>query len=307
MAKVLGFSRSKIESYLDNAPNAYKVYTIPKRITGVRVIAHPSKELKVYQRALTSILEDTFQPHSAAYAYVRNKSIKMNALLHAKNQYILKMDFYNFFNSITPELLFTIAQDNKINFSQSEKKLLSNILFWNKNKSHEKLLVLSVGAPSSPLISNYVMTKFDNVINEICHEKKIKYSRYADDITFSTKVKDVLFSIPAEVRKILASEYNNKIIINESKTIFSSKAHNRHITGLTISNNGKISLGRERKRFISMLTHKYTLHQLNIEDFIYLRGLMSFAIHIEPEFIDRLYCKYGQDIIHEIVKGTHNE
>ena len=226
-------------------------------------------------------------------------------MIHAGNQYLLKMDFNDFFNSITPELFFYICDVRKIKFSNSEKRLLSQMLFWNKSRTANEKLVLSVGAPSSPLISNFTMCLFDLLTDEECAYRGITYSRYADDITFSSNHKEVLFEIPSIVKMILAKYYNHSITINESKTIFSSKAHNRHITGITINNEGKLSLGRVRKRMISSLVHQFKMNKLPLEDFSYLQGLIAFAYHIEPEFLLRLEKKYGTTTLSSINKGLN--
>ncbi|PTP19731.1 RNA-directed DNA polymerase [Vibrio splendidus] len=303
LSKKLELSRSRIESFSKNAPNMYKVYTIPKRTSGRRVIAHPSRELKVYQRALVEILASSFEPHHCSFAYRKQLSIKENALVHSRNSYLLKMDFSEFFNSIEPDMLFSAAKVRNIGLSDAEKRLVENLVFWNKTKSHNTKLVLSVGAPSSPLISNFIMFEFDRLMYEFSKNNSIVYTRYADDITFSTNRKNTLFDVPNEVNRVLSKFYDYRISINSTKTVFSSKAHNRHITGVTITNDGKLSIGRSRKRMISSLIHQFTLKKIDSCDFSYLQGLLSFASHIEPSFIFSMKSKYGDEIITQIIKG----
>ncbi|MCQ4912852.1 reverse transcriptase domain-containing protein, partial [Phocaeicola vulgatus] len=64
-------------------------------------------------------------------------------------------------------------------------------------------LVLSVGAPSSPEISNFCLYNFDKILFEICESQNIKYTRYADDLTFSTNTKDTLFTLIPIIRRLL--------------------------------------------------------------------------------------------------------
>ncbi|MCD9496845.1 RNA-directed DNA polymerase [Photobacterium carnosum] len=303
----LDSTRSTINSFSKNAPNKYKVYTIPKRTSGHRVIAHPSKELKKYQRALVSILSDILNIHPTSYAYRTGFSIKDNAYKHRKNQYLLKMDFSDFFNSIEPKLLFFVFDECEIHFSSSELRLLEKLLFWNKNKSVDAKLALSVGAPSSPLISNFIMCIFDEKINYFCEKNGITYTRYADDLTFSSNKKNILFNVPNIVKNLLKEEYKNLILVNDLKTCFSSKAHNRHITGVTINNDAELSIGRDRKRLISAMINNYKKGILLSEDFDYLRGILSFANNIEPDFISRMKRKYGKCILLKIKKGLPNE
>lgn len=281
--------------------HAYKVYTIPKRKAGSRTIAHPSKKLKVCQRELTSVLRLMLPVHSASYAYVAGRGIKDNAIVHANSSFLLKMDFQNFFNSITPDILSSHFAKLGIEISESDLNLLNQVVFWNPSKKSYGKLILSVGAPISPFISNTIMFNFDKTINEACSLLGVNYTRYADDLTFSTNTKDLLFKIPEFVKYVLSSEFGNRILINDSKTVFSSKKHNRHITGVTINNEGKLSLGRARKRYISSLIFKYLNKKLPSEDLGYLYGLISFSYNIEPDFLYRMSAKYKVDLIKELL------
>lgn len=307
LQKEVGRSRSSIESFLKNAPNKYKVYTIPKKTSGHRVIAHPSKELKIFQRTLNKLLENTLTTHYCSIAYKKKLSIKDNAIRHSKNAYLLKIDFSDFFNSIDPYLFFSICELRQIHFSDAEKKLLKHLLFWNKTKSVNTKLVLSVGAPSSPMISNFIMCIFDMHLYDYCRNIGVIYTRYADDLTFSTNKKDILFELPKVIESLLVEYYFSKIRINPAKTFFSSKAHNRHVTGITISNSGSLSLGRDRKRIISAMVHKFKIGKLNNDDFKHLQGLISFANHIEPQLIEKFKLKYGCEVMQIIIKGQFNE
>lgn len=307
LTKQVGWSRNSIERFISNAPMKYKVYTIPKRTSGQRVIAHPAKKLKTLQRALVAVLQPHFRIHDKAMAYRQDSGIKQNAALHQKNSYLLKLDFNDFFNSITPELFLHYCMLNDIELSNAEKNLLIKTLFWNKTKKFDGKLVLSVGAPSSPFISNVLMYYFDEFFEDYCSKINISYSRYADDLTFSTSNKNILFQVPKLVKKQLGIMFSNQITVNEFKTVFSSKAHNRHVTGVTLNNNGELSIGRERKRLISALIHKFTLGSLDIELSRYLQGLLSFATDIEPCFRSRMEVKYSKNLIERIVKfrGEH--
>ncbi len=300
LCDTLYMSESDILSFAVTAPHRYKRYEIPKRNgQGTRTIAHPSKELKFFQRLAVSFLEDLLPIHDSAFAYRRGLSIKDNAEVHLNGKYLLKMDFKDFFPSITPDLFFESLSREEIALTEKDRLILSHLLFWKPRRN--SALRLSIGAPSSPLISNFVMLDFDRKISEVCAEMKVNYTRYADDISFSTNVRNILFDFPDIVNGELNSSTNGRISVNLEKTIFSSKKHNRHITGITLSNDNKISLGRERKRSISAMIHKYKNNQLSNESFLKLQGLMAFSKFIEPEFHSRMCTKYGEDIIYRIL------
>ena len=298
-ARALNASEAEVIRFMSNAPNKYRVYTIPKRTSGHRVIAQPSKELKTYQRVYLDL--QTLPIHDAAMAYRDGIGIKQNAIAHQSHPYLLKLDLENFFNSISDTLLWTVWEKTLPLPSNEDRATLEKLLFWCPSKKKSGSLILSVGAPTSPLISNFFMYQFDLDMSEICREKGITYTRYADDLTFSTKERNVLFKTPEIVKHRLFSYFGHAIVLNNKKTKFSSRAYNRHVTGVTITNDNKISLGRARKRYIKHLLHQASLKKLPSEDISHLQGLLSFASHIEPDFLNALKKKYSDKLIKEVV------
>ncbi|BBU96747.1 retron St85 family RNA-directed DNA polymerase [Providencia rettgeri] len=307
LSEKTGTEIQELNKLISQAPRMYKVYKIPKRSLGFRVIAQPAKSIKKLQRFAVEILETILPVHESAMAYQKDKDIKKNALLHVKNNYILKMDFEDFFNSINPELFIKSLKKDKILISKIDLNHLTKLLFWNPSKRKNGKLILSVGAPSSPLISNYIMYRFDCDIEEYCQLKNITYSRYADDMTFSTKEKDRLFEIPGFVKKTLKKQSYKKISIKQSKTIFSSKAHNRHVTGVTLNNQGNLSIGRARKRMLSSFIYKACKNELNQEELLSLVGQLGQAFYIDKIFKKSMERKYGLLTIKSILGGNNEK
>ena len=288
----------QVMSILLDGSKKYKVYTIPKRTHGRRTIAHPAKPLKYLQRLFVDLHPLPF--HSNSVAYRKGYSIKNNAEFHKGNQYLLKMDLANYFNSLTTDVFWNEYNRNGIDLSfELSKSWIENLLFWQKNQNE---LVLSVRAPTSPMISNFCMFRFDEILTTHCLKNGISYTRYADDLTFTTNTKNTLFHLPDKVETFLKAIYGNVLSVNHQKTVFSSKAHNRHVTGLTITNEGFISLGRNRKRYIKHLVHYFLLNKLNKEDVLHLKGLLSFAKHVEPKFCETIDVKYGANTIQRVLE-----
>lgn len=306
LAKKLHITEPQLELLCLNAPKKYKVYSIPKRSMGRRVIAQPTKKLKEVQRAALDYLSPYLDVHFSAYAYRKGVGIKNNANEHKSNSYLLKMDFQNFFNKIKPDLFFRKLKQKIPELNYRDEELLRNIFFWKPGLKRSKTLVLSVGAPSSPHISNFVMFEFDSKMEFLCASMGVKYTRYADDLTFSTNKKELLFQIPKIVRGLL-SNYMTSLSINDSKTVYSSRAHNRHVTGVTITNSGTLSLGRKKKKHISSLIFKFSNNSIEHEDLSLLRGMLGHAKYIEPDFVNRMIVKYGSEIINNIVTGGNHE
>ncbi|CAH6945950.1 RNA-directed DNA polymerase [Vibrio chagasii] len=297
-----------LNQYLAKAPSThYKVYKIPKRSFGFRVIAQPTAQLKNIQRKIVGEIQEHIKVHPAAKAYVKNCSIKDNAIAHVNSNYLLKLDLENFFNSLTPEMLARALEYQGLSFIESEVVALNELLFWNRTKKKSPNFVLSVGAPSSPFLSNVIMYEFDESVSEFCTGLGLSYSRYADDLTFSTSTKDILFEVPKVIETTLFQLFKGKLKLNYSKTKFSSKAHNRHVTGITLTNNNKLSLGRERKRYLRALLHKFSCGNLCDYDVQALKGLMGFALNVEPTFVDKMKDRYGAKLLDDLFKYKNGD
>lgn len=91
-----------------------------------------------------------------------------------------------------------------------------------------------------------------------------------------------------------------QIKVNLKKTVLSSKAHNRHVTGITLSNDGKLSVGREAKRKLSASIHHFIMRKLSVEEILKLKGNLAHTAFIEPIFLDRMIKKYGSNAITEL-------
>ncbi|WP_305966865.1 retron St85 family RNA-directed DNA polymerase [Marinobacter salsuginis] len=283
---------AELKKYILTCPRRYKIYTIPKRNgEGVRTIAQPSAPVKSLQREAVRILEDYAPVHQSATAYRTGVSILDNAAVHSKNAFLLKMDFSDFFPSIHALNVIQHLRQYCGFISDDDVIYLLSLIFRRRRSSDR--FELSIGAPSSPFISNTFMYSFDCALSKILADKNIAYTRYADDLSFSTTEKDALFSVPDIVKKQLDCNQYNVLKINHKKTIFSSKKHNRHVTGLVLSNDGRVTIGRDRKREIKTLVFLFTKGELDFEKKNYLKGLLAHAKHIEPLFWSKIKRKYG--------------
>ncbi|AUR31891.1 RNA-directed DNA polymerase [Morganella morganii] len=301
IANGLYLTEDEAMRYIVTIPRRYKKFYIRKR-NGIdyRLIAQPARQVKFLQKATLKYMGKYFHIHESAFAYKSGKDIRKNALVHCNNEYILKMDFKNFFLSIKPIHLKNYFSRMGITLDEKDIFVLENLFFWKLRRNSP--LRLSIGAPSSPMLSNVVMYLFDVEINNQCEALDVTYTRYADDLTFSSNVKGILFDIPKIVKEVLTKVNMKGIKINREKTVFSSKKFNRHITGVTITNNGTLSLGRERKRLLRSKIHHYICGLLPDVEILKLRGELGYAKFIEPKFFESMMSRYGYEIIESIAK-----
>lgn len=295
----LGIPAPHILSIISQAPRAYKHYQIVKRSGGMRDIYHPSKELKVIQRWISKQYLEKLPVHPAASAYRGGMSVKDNAARHIRGAYFLKLDFQDFFPSIkyADLLLFLEKNADAIDLPTEDCKLIARVCC---RRSAEGDYSVPIGAPSSPVISNSILFDFDSHIAAHCESDGIIYSRYADDLVFSTREPNSLKGIEAYIRSHLYSMRSPSLRLNESKKTFISRKHKVSVTGMIITPQGPLSIGRERKREVKALVHKYVTNQLEGEKLDRLRGLLGYIQGAEPSFIEALRKKYGDATIYRI-------
>ena len=297
VALELGVTPGYLYRLAHSAPHRYKDYKIVKRDgCSFREIAQPAKEVKAVQRVIVSILAEKLPVHTAATAYKKGSKILHNAEVHANSRFLLKLDFKDFFPSILPnDFVSHLSAYWPTQIARSDIEFLNRMLFWAPaNGQH---LRLAIGAPSSPFIANTVLHNFDVAISASSDKLGAQYTRYADDIAVSSNGRGVTSQMYHEILRTIRVLKYPSLKINDRKTLFTSKKYKRRITGLIISNEGDVSLGRSRKRQISAMVHRFMVGRLDDTATLQLRGLMAFALDIEPSFVDRLSQKYGPDVL----------
>lgn len=285
------FSEHELIVLIATAASRYKVHYIEKRGgRGRRQIAQPTKEIKFLQRLLIRHELSTLPIHETAVAYRKGLSIADHARPHAHGRYLLKLDFKNFFPSIEWEaLVHRLKRDTE--YSQVELWILGNLL-CRKVKS-SGVLQLSIGAPSSPHLSNYVLYEFDTKMVEFCSSRSVCYTRYADDLAFSTSTPGALDMVEQEVRRLLSELNYLGLHLNEEKTTNVSTKTRRTLAGLILSNDGRASIGRDAKRELRVAVHQAAQGLLESVQIANLRGRLAFTYGVDPEFVNGLLKRYG--------------
>lgn len=287
----LPLSAMDLVQLVRTAPHRYKVYSIPKRSgKGDRVIAQPAAEVKLLQRWIVENVLVDYPVHDVAVAYREGVGIKHNALRHVKNRFLLKMDFKDFFPSINAAHFELHTRKYAPQYLE-DVLILTNILFRAPKGTRDR--ILSIGAPSSPVVSNSIVYDFDVAMSELAQKHDVTYTRYADDLVFSTNAPSVLRDLHKQVVQVSKSVDYPRLTINEDKTIFASKKVNRIITGLVLSNEGRVSIGWEKKRALRNLVYRFEQGNLAQDKIEWLRGYLAFVRDVEPELFLSLKAKAG--------------
>ncbi|WP_187829723.1 retron St85 family RNA-directed DNA polymerase [Labrys sp. KNU-23] len=295
-----GLSEQTIKRIAIDAPQRYKAYEIKKKNGGVRQIAHPARELKILQRAIVKHVISGLPVHDAAMAYRKGRNIRDNAKRHAGTSIILKMDFKDFFPSIKAQDWHQYCEDNRILTSSEDIWLTSQILFYRARGT--RLLRLAIGAPSSPALSNALLYDFDKRVTELVSQEEVVYTRYADDLTFSAARTGYLTGIQKLISRALREMETPKIKLNHKKTTHVTTKYSRNVTGLVLSNDGRVTIGRERKRKIRAMIDHFIKGRLNNRQKAHLSGMIAFAKSAEPEYYTYISEKYN-NVLREILNS----
>lgn len=288
--------------YLDKiipVENRFRSFRIPKKTGGYRLIEEPCWQLKDFLREVKENLEQYFLPHPSAYAYIANRSCfdAMKKHQKAKNKWFLKLDFHDFFGSTTQELL--MDRFWKIYPFAMLKDRAEMVIEWN--------FILSLafaadghlpqGTPLSPLITNMCMISSDYVLGEYCKYHQVCYTRYADDLLFSSKDRESLKHLVWYVNQVTPDEYK----LNKKKTRLGSIAGSNWNLGLMLNKDNNITVGKENKDVMRATLWTWAMKlkdnpnlRINQEEKLKFEGLFNYYRHIEPIYFDHLINKVYQ-------------
>lgn len=223
--------------------NCYTSFKISKKNGDERTINAPSKSLKYVQRRLTRLLvkrqEEFFLERNVknniSHGFSKGKGIKTNAVPHRNKRYVLNVDLENFFETIHFGRVQGFFKNNEYFKLPEVATIIAQIACYEGS--------LPQGAPSSPIISNLICQILDYRIVHLCKKYRLTYTRYADDLTFSTNDKnfeDMKDEFEDELKKVIS---RSGFIVNSNKTRFQKNDSRQIVTGLSV--NKKINVTRD--------------------------------------------------------------
>lgn len=255
----------------DSTEYFYRVFKVSKVNGGFRTIKEPLPSLKEIQKwILQNILNKiSISPYSKAY--YRNRSIKDHARYHKNQKIVVTMDVEKFFDTITYEKILIIF--SQLGYSMRVSTLLSKLCTLDN--------ILPQGAPTSPYLSNIIMKEFDNEISKFCSSNNIKFTRYADDMAFSSNEIDIsklTAKVEAELKKI-------GLKLNREKTLEMPYDKRQLVSGIVV--NEKIQVPRiirdelrQAMYYIEQYGLENHLEKIKCKKSNYLKHLMGTANYI---------------------------
>ena len=229
--------------YKEKINNLYSTFEIPKKNGGYRTICAPKDELKWIQKKLGNKLTEIHSNYLEAkriksvisHGFQKEKGIMTNALVHKHKKYILNIDISDFFSSFNfGRVQGYFHKSKEFCFSKEVSIIIAQLTCYDGK--------LPQGAPTSPIISNLIFNIVDLNILALTQKYKLDYTRYADDLSFSTNnkvFKDEYTNFIKELEELLD---RSGFKINQSKTRLEYYSSRQEVTGITV--NDKINANR---------------------------------------------------------------
>jgi RNA-directed DNA polymerase len=266
LAKLLGFKLSTFAYILFQQRTAprYRIFQIPKRKGGTRTIKAPDDALKLLQRRLSDLLQDCVAEineakklkDKIAHGFKRDRSINTNARQHRKRRFVFNVDLEEFFPSINfGRVRGYFMRDRSFSLHPDTATLIAQIACYQG--------ALPQGSPCSPVISNLIANVLDIHLVRLASKVGCTYSRYADDLTFSTNKT----TVPAEIAEpsqaapnvwVPGSELQRLVTrcgfrINAAKTRMQYRTSRQEVTGLVV--NQRINVRDEYRHTVRAMVH----------------------------------------------------
>lgn len=292
-----GRTNEYLASVINSSENHYREFNIKKRNGGVRKISSPYPALLEMQYWIYNNILKTIEINSSAHGFAYKKSILTNSNVHKGQKELLKLDIKDFFPSI--EINRIIAIFKQLGYPNNVSYYLASICTYED--------YLPQGAPTSPILSNIVSRKLDNRLIKLAKTYNLRYSRYADDLTFSGD------NIPAKlIDYITEIVFEEGFEINESKTRLYKSTGKRIVTGISVSGN-ELKIPREYKRKLKLelnFIKKYGLNshiakkKIRQHNYLFsMAGKVNFWLSVEP---NNKYAQESKKMLNEYISTTYN-
>lgn len=238
LAELLESSELDLNYYLHELESSqtYRTFVIPKRSGGKRKISAPIPELKILQQKLNQILQTVYDPMPSVHGFVWDRNVVTNSEPHAGKRYILNLDIKDFFPSIHFGRVRGLFMAKPYQLPAKVATMIAELCCYGNQ--------LPQGAPTSPTVSNMICAKMDIQFQKLAKSCQSTYTRYADDLTFST----TRTKFPTNLAKIQQEESQQRVklgqaildilnqngfAVNPNKVRLQSNDEHQEVTGLT--------------------------------------------------------------------------
>lgn len=248
-----------------NDTSRYRSFEIPKKSGCSRLICAPYGNLKWFQICLNELFKALYTASPYAMGFTTGKSIVDNARVHTNQNYVFNIDLKDFFPSIDKARVWKRLQLAPFNFNAKIASIIaalcsiSSLYLSNKDSSDERF-VLPQGAPTSPLLTNAICDTLDRRLHGLAKRFGLHYSRYADDISFSSmhNVYQSGSNFRKELERIVTEQH---FTINAAKTRLDHCSKRQEVTGLTVGTT--INVSRKYVKDLRAILHIWEKYGIN--------------------------------------------
>lgn len=308
LAEHMGISINRLQwltYHRDTATLCHYVrFSIPKKSGGTREISAPKKELREAQWWIKEQILERLPIHPSAYGFVKGRNTVDNAREHVKKEVIVKMDLQDFFPSIHFWRVRGLFES--FGYSRQISTLLALLTTEPPHQQVEfdgKYYYITVGerqlpqgACTSPAITNLIARRLDEKVSQLAEEYHYTYTRYADDLTFSSREEKSSKSVGVLLRAVRNIITNQGFQVNEEKTRILRSSRRQRVTGVIV--NEKPSLDRQALRNFRALLHDVEKNGLQVANrrnhpnlWAYINGYTSYVRMVRPDLGEKFASK----------------
>jgi len=236
----------------------YRKFKIKKKSGGFRQITVPrNQSFKLLLQAVNEILKSMYIPTDYAMGFTEGRSVVSNAKVHMGQNYIFNIDLKDFFPSVEQPRIWKRLQLAPFNFSMPIANVLAGLCSMRESRKDiygkdSLVYVLPQGAPTSPIITNMICDTLDRRLAGLAKRFGLHYTRYADDITFSSM--HHVYAANGDFWKELIRIINDQgFTINDAKTRLQKSGGRQEVTGIIVSK--KLNVTKKYVREIRSLLY----------------------------------------------------
>lgn len=236
------FEIKQINYYCNpNHAGRYRQFRIPKKAGGERIISMPAHALKNILFYLNEIFLSMYEPMDCVYGFAHGRSIVDNARKHLHKNYVFNIDLVDFFTSINQARVWGRLQAKPYRLQKEMANIIAGLCAMQMEMPDKKKRnVLPQGAPTSPILTNMICERMDWLLTRLAKKYHVEYSRYADDMTFSSSHN--VYQADGEFRKELKRIIEGQgFTINPKKTRLQKKGNRQEVTGLIVGEKANVS------------------------------------------------------------------
>jgi hypothetical protein len=295
----------------------YKTFCIKKKSGKERIINAPVAGLKSILRSLNFVLQHIYEPSEAATGFVLEKSIVDNAKKHVNHNYVFNLDLKDFFHSFDRNRVKMGLMYEPFNLKGDKEPLaflLASLCTHPFKIDGEVKNVLPQGSPTSPTLTNILCKKLDRRLKGLANRFGATFTRYADDITFSSphnifqseqnpvlNKKGSYDNFTAELERLIKEE---KLIVNPYKTRLQKAGYRQEATGLIV--NEKVNVRRHYTKQIRMWLYYWEKYGYEKAGQIFKRDYASDKGHVKNINVHLVNVLDGKLEFLKMVKGSED-